>query len=307
MHIAGMRRSPYTCAPCHPMKRAAAPFPFPAPMATIVFSHANSFPLGTYRVLFEHLRARGFTVSGVERFGHDPRYPVSSNWPHLVQQLADFAAGQQQTSGEPVFLVGHSLGGFLSVMAAARHPELARGVLLIDSPLVGGWRASAVGVAKGAQILGALSPGRISRARRNAWASNEEALEHFRRKKIFARWDPEVLRDYVAHGLIDQEGKRVLAFQREVETQIYNTLPHNLDALLRRHPLRCPAAFIGGRASAEMRQVGMALTERITRGRTMMLDGSHLFPMEQPRATAAAIEATLLNLQHAAAHGKKDR
>jgi len=28
-----------------------------------------------------------------------------------------------------------------------------------------------------------------------------------------------------------------------------------------------------------------------------MLDGSHLFPMEKPLATAAAIEAALLNLQ----------
>ena len=28
----------------------------------------------------------------------------------------------------------------------------------------------------------------------------------------------------------------------------------------------------------------------------MMLDGSHLFPMEKPLATAAAIEAMLLNL-----------
>lgn len=269
-------------------------------MATIVFSHANSFPIGTYGVLFEQLRARGFTVSGVERFGHDPRYPVTNNWPHLVQQLADHAAQQQQRTGEQAFLVGHSLGGFLSVMAAARHPELARGVLLIDSPLVGGWRAGAVGVAKSAQVIESLSPARVSRARRNSWADNEEALEHFRRKKIFARWDPQVLQDYIQHGLQDQGGKRVLAFEREVETKIYNTLPHNLDGLLRRQPLRCPAAFIGGRSSVEMRQVGMALTERITRGRTMMLDGSHLFPMEQPTTTAAAIEAALLNLQTAA-------
>jgi hypothetical protein len=28
-----------------------------------------------------------------------------------------------------------------------------------------------------------------------------------------------------------------------------------------------------------------------------MVDGSHLFPMEKPLATAAAIEASLLNLQ----------
>ena len=267
-------------------------------MATIVFSHANSFPLGTYRVLFDLLRQRGFEVSAVERYGHDAHYPVTSNWPHLVQQLADFAEQQQRRTGEPAFLVGHSLGGFLSVMAAARYPQLARGVLLIDSPLIGGWRASALGVAKQAQVAGAVTPGRISRARRNSWASTEEALEHFRRKRVFAQWDPQVLQDYVTHGLQERDGQRVLVFDREVETRIYNTLPHNLGRILQAHPLQCPAAFIGGRDSAEMRQVGMAMTQRITQGRVMMLDGSHLFPMEQPQATAAAIEAALLNLQN---------
>lgn len=40
----------------------------------------------------------------------------------------------------------------------------------------------------------------------------------------------------------------------------------------------------------------MALTEKVTRGRITMVDGSHLFPMEKPLATAAAIEAALRNL-----------
>jgi len=266
------------------------------PMLPIVFSHANSFPAGTYRLLFKLLKARGFQVSAVERFGHDPQYPVSNNWPHLVQHLADFAAAQVERLGKPVFLVGHSLGGFLSVMAAARHPELVRGVLLIDSPLIGGWKANALGVAKRTQVVGSISPGKVSRQRRFSWASNDEALEHFRKKKAFARWHPEVLLDYITHGLQDQDGKRVLGFDRAVETAIYNTLPHNLGRLLGTHPLQCPAAFIGGRDSEEMKQVGMAMTLRITEGRTMMLDGSHLFPMEQPQATAAAIEASLLNL-----------
>ena len=97
--------------------------------------------------------------------------------------------------------------------------------------------------------------------------------------------------------MVDLDGQRVLAFDRAVETAIYNTLPHNLGRLLSKHPLQCPAAFIGGRDSDEMKQVGMSMTLRITEGRTMMLDGSHLFPMEQPLATAAAIEASLLNLQ----------
>ena len=40
----------------------------------------------------------------------------------------------------------------------------------------------------------------------------------------------------------------------------------------------------------------MALTEKVTKGRIMMLDGTHLFPMEKPLAAAAAVEAALLNL-----------
>ncbi|WOI43719.1 alpha/beta hydrolase [Acidovorax sp. BLS4] len=265
-------------------------------MLPIVFSHANSFPAGTYSVLFRHLKDRGFDVSALDRYGHAPEYPVTNNWPHLVQQLADFAQEQVQRVGGPVFFVGHSLGGFLSVMAAARNPELARGVLMIDSPLISGWRASALGMAKQTQLVGAVSPGKVSRARRNAWASPDEALEHFRKKKAFAQWDGEVLRDYIQHGLREHEGRHMLHFDRAVETAIYNTLPHNLSQLLRAHPLRCPAAFIGGRSSAEVRQVGMAMTLSITQGRVMVLDGSHLFPMEQPKTTAAAIEAALLNL-----------
>ncbi|GAA4422978.1 alpha/beta hydrolase [Acidovorax lacteus] len=273
-------------------------------MLPLVFSHANSFPAGTYRLLFGLLRARGFAVSAIDRFGHDPAYPVTNNWPHLVQQLADFAAERVREHGGPVFLAGHSLGGFLSVMTASRHPDLVRGVVMLDSPLIGGWRANALGVAKHTQVVGSISPGKVSRQRRYRWADNAEALEHFRRKKAFARWNPQVLQDYIDHGLRDEDGQRVLHFDRDVETAIYNTLPHNLARLLRAQPLRCPVAFIGGLQSDEMRQVGMGMTMRVTGGRTTMLDGSHLFPMEQPEATAAAMEAALLNLASAAASGR---
>jgi pimeloyl-ACP methyl ester carboxylesterase len=101
--------------------------------------------------------------------------------------------------------------------------------------------------------------------------------------------------DYATHGTLDSDGHRILSFDRHVETQFYNTVPDNLEQLLARHPVKCPVAFIGGLASVEMKQVGMATTEKITKGRIMMLDGSHLFPMEKPIATAAAIEAALRN------------
>ncbi len=267
-------------------------------MALIVFSHANSFPAGTYCVLHQSLRARGHTVKAVEQFGHDPKYPVTSNWPHLVQQLADFALLEVQKYGEPAYFVGHSLGGFLSLMAACRHPALCRGVVLLDSPILGGWRAKTLELVKRVQLLGSVGPGKVSQRRRNSWDNADAALAHFASKKIFARWQPQVLQDYIAHCTHEDEasGKRVLNFDRAVETAIYNTLPHNLDRLIKRHPAQCPVAFIGGNDSQEMKQVGMTMTHKLAKGRIQMLPGSHLFPMERPQETAAAIEAAIKSM-----------
>ena len=71
--------------------------------ARIIFSHGNSFPASTYRVIFESLRQRGFAVDAIEKFGHDPRYPVTNNWPHLVEQLADFARSLQNNTSHALF------------------------------------------------------------------------------------------------------------------------------------------------------------------------------------------------------------
>ena len=266
----------------------------------IVFTHANSFGAGTYGVLFKALKARGFAVRAIEQVGHNPRYPVTSNWPNLVQELVDFVQDEVDRTSAPVFLVGHSLGGFLSLMAASKAPNLAHAVLMLDAPIIGGWKATALGMVKRTQIVGSITPGAVSRKRRNQWADQAAALAHFQSKRAFAKWDPQVLADYIAHGTqdatVDGEARRVLSFNRDVETAIYNTLPHNLESLLKDQPVKCPVTFIGGLRSAEMKQVGMGLTQRVTKGRIMLLDGTHLFPMERPLVTAAAIETALLNM-----------
>ena len=265
-------------------------------MAHIIFSHGNSFPASTYTVMLDSLRTRGFGVSAIEKYGHDSAYPVSNNWPHLVQQLADFAQAHLDQTGEPAYLVGHSLGGLLSLMCAIKNPALAKGVLLLDSPVLGGWRATTVGLAKKTSLIGSISPGRVSQSRRMHWPDKAAALGHFASKKAFAKWHPEVLADYIQHGMHEENGQQVLSFDREVETAIYNTIPDKIERMLKRRPLKCPVAFIGGLNSREMRLGGVSNLPQITKGRLMMLDGSHLFPMEKPVAAAAAVEAALRNL-----------
>jgi pimeloyl-ACP methyl ester carboxylesterase len=261
----------------------------------IVFSHANGFPAGTYRLIFEAWRVAGYEVHAIEKLGHDPEYPVTSNWPHLRRQLADFV---ERKVGRPAFLVGHSLGGFLSLMTAIRFPQLARGVVLLDSPVIYGWKARALQFAKATGWNERVSPGQVSRKRRNRWSDPDEVLKHFVEKPAFARWHPDVLADYVKAGTeADEQGRR-LAFDRQVETDIYNTLPHHMGRLAHRYPPSCPVAFVGGTISKEVQQVGMAATQRVTQGRVSWIDGGHLFPFEKPDFAAAEVLRWLREFQH---------
>ena len=263
---------------------------------TLIFSHGNSFPGGTYAALFPAWEAAGYSVKAVDRYGHDPAHPVSSNWPQLREQLVAFI--RRQSAGGPVWLVGHSLGGVLSLMVACRQPELVRGLVLLDSPLVTGWRAHSLHMAKATGLVKRVSPGRVSQKRRHHWPSAEAALAHFAGKHAFARWAPGVLADYIRAGTVAAEGGGVaLAFDRDIETRIYNTLPHNLGSLLKTHPPRCPVGFVAGTQSVEIRQVGLAATKALVHKRLRWLEGTHLFPMEKPAETAAVVLELLAAMQ----------
>ncbi len=257
---------------------------------TIVFSHANSFPAGTYRVLFEAWRKAGHTVLAIDKYGHDAKYPVTNHWPRLREQLVHFTEAH---ATEPVYFVGHSLGGFLSLLAAARRPDLARGVVMLDSPVIGGLLTPTIQFAKVTGLGMQFSPGNISRRRRDHWPSREDAHQHFAQKAVFARWDPRVLEDYIACGIEEARPPMpsgvTLAFRRDVETAIYNTLAHDIPGFLRRHPLQHPLAFVGGTQSAEVKQVGMHATQRLAQGRVSWIEGTHLFPFERPDETSAEV------------------
>ena len=255
-------------------------------MKTIVFAHANGFPAATYEPIFDVWRREGWRVEAPARFSHDARYPVTSNWPRLRDQLTDFIVANELAGA---MLVGHSLGGLVSLMAACRRPDLVGGLVMLDSPIVTGWRAHSVHMAKRAGLIERVGPGAISRKRRHEWPSREAVHAHFSAKSSFARWDPRMLQAYVKAGFEDVEDKIVLAVRREVETRIYNTLPHHVPALLRKHPPRCAVGFIAGTRSAEMRQGGFAGSRKLAGDRWRWIEGSHLYPMERPDDTAMLV------------------
>jgi pimeloyl-ACP methyl ester carboxylesterase len=244
------------------------------------FSHGNSFPGGTYRQLLDGLRTE-YEVHAHDMYGHDPRFPVGDGWHGLVEELI----AQLQRYDQPAILVGHSLGGMLSMMAARERPELVRCVVMLDSPVVAGWRALLWRLAKlSGSLATKLSPARLSERRRNVWPDAEAAYHHFASKDIFAAWAPGVLADYIEHGLKPHPDGVELRFSRAVETEIYRSLPHHMGVGLGQ-PFPVPTGFVAGASSVELRQAGLGATRKLVGKNLEMIAGGHLFPMESPQLT----------------------
>jgi pimeloyl-ACP methyl ester carboxylesterase len=244
------------------------------------FSHANGFPAACYRKMFSFLE-RDFEIGTINTIGHDPRYPVTDSWPHLVDELIE----RVERYGEPVLGVGHSLGGYITALAALKRPALFRAIILLDSAILGRWQGAVFKMMKRFGLADLVTPAGATRGRRAEWASPDEAFAHFRNRRVFQNFDPECLRDYVTLGMVPSpEGVR-LAFDPAIEYRIYRTFPHGLAQEL--PGLRVPAGVICGLESAESRRTGLATTRRYFR--VACIAGGHLFPFEHPEAAAHAI------------------
>ena len=273
--------------------------PNPAALPILHFVHANSFPAATYQVFFKHLAAQ-YSVQALPMHAHDPQYPVRDGWHNLMQELIDDLGARYD---QPVILVGHSMGGMLSLMAASARPDLVRCVVLLDSPVVAGWRAVLLRLAKGAGLDRKFGPAQFSARRRNVWPDREAVHASYASKPLFAAWEPAVLADYISGGLAPHADGVTLRFTRETETAVYRSLPHHLGRLVRRLPV--PVGFIGGTDSAECRQAGLKATRQLVGANFKLLPGGHLFPMESPAAAAAAVHRMLGSLlNNAVSSGK---
>jgi pimeloyl-ACP methyl ester carboxylesterase len=180
----------------------------------------------------------------------------------------------------------------LHFLAAAEKPELYKAIILLDAPVISPLSSVGIKLLKKMNLMEKFSPARVTKFRRSAWQTKEEAFEHFKKKEKFADFDEDVLRDYVEHGTFETENKVKLFFAPRVEAEIYRTIPHNLPNL--RGKLKVPAFYIGGTRSREAKWARLGFMRKHFSFQFYFIEGTHLFPLEKPLETAEIIERIIL-------------
>lgn len=256
----------------------------------IYFAHANGFPSPCYRKFFSYLSPR-YDIRYVDKVGHDTEYPVTDNWDYLVQELI---SNIESAYTQPVFGLGHSLGGVLHYIAANKRPDLYHAVVMLDAPVLSHSKSMVVRMMKWFGIIDKITPAGRTKHRKNSWSDAQEAVNYLKERPLFANFDPDCLNDYVEHGMQHDVNGVHLAFNREIEYDIYRTLPHNLNSYRRRRVV--PMGLLYGNSTNVVRKHDRKYMQEHLHIQMMDTEGGHLFPFEHPEQAAKNAETLIKSL-----------
>ncbi|AHE67274.1 alpha/beta fold hydrolase [Legionella oakridgensis] len=244
------------------------------------FAHGNGFPSPCYRQMFHYLQPC-FDYCYIDRVGHTPEFPVTENWHYLVDEVT---ASIKRQASKPVIALGHSLGGVLSFRAAVAEPSLFKAVILLDSPIIGRFKSNLLRLSKTLGMIDHVTPAFRTRGRRQYWQTKEQAWSYLRSRTLFKDFTDACLEDYIDYGMQQDEQGYSLRFDRQVEYQIYRTIPHMLYEY--EGKLKIPAVLIYGSKSNIIDRMDLRYMQKHYNIKTYEIRGSHMFPMEHPEQTA---------------------
>lgn len=266
------------------------------PALHITFLHANGYPSGVYRQFFDAL-GKHATVHAPAVLETAPDAAACERWPMMLDQALDALTTPTPRPKQPLrhVLVGHSMGGYVALQAAARHMASIRDVVLIDSPIPTGWRANVLTFAQLTGLAYKSGPAPIAARRRNAWPSRDAAREFFAGKAFVQRWAEGVLDDFIEHAIVESVDGVTLKVPRDTERDIYAHIAHRAarKALRQLQRSGVNVSFIAGERSEETRLAGFDANARLFAPRFARLTTGHLVPMEAPQACADAVFGAL--------------
>ncbi len=117
-------------------------WPAPAERATLLVSHGLGEHGGRYAGVAEDLAEHGITSYAIDHRGHGRSGGARGHVAHFGQFVRDFesfraAIAKEHSTGKPIFLLGHSMGGLIAIRHLQTHPEAPYAGAVLSAPLVG--------------------------------------------------------------------------------------------------------------------------------------------------------------------------
>ncbi len=248
----------------------------------LFFAHANGIPGPCYRILFDYLPA--FEVDSIPIMGQASPHPAS--WQELADEIISHL---KRYHNQPVHGIGHSFGGVAVFFAARKRPDLFSSIIVLDPPLFSWKRRWLAAPFQWAGMAHKVVPPAIKALRRREWfPSREEARDYFSAKRFFQAFHPQAFEDYLHYGLTEADSGVTLTIPRKKEAQYFAVFP----ARIGKTTLLVPAHYVVPNQKTVVPATHIPeLKQKFSAWQWHEVNGTHMFPLEFPKETAALIRS----------------
>lgn len=249
----------------------------------LLILHATGFHGRAYQAVANHLHAH-FHVHAADLRGHgDSRVTdssVSKDETYAWAGMTDDAlAAIDAMGGQPLHVVGHSMGGAVSIMIERRRPGL----------VMHGWAYEPIIFPPDYMSAGENGLAESARRRREVFESRDAAFERYGSRPPLSVFDPAALRDYVDFGFHDQDdGTVILACRGEVEAAVFEASFH--DTFDHLGSIAAAFTIAGSGDGGPPALIAPQVADRLPNGRfEEFADLTHFGPFEDPGRIARSI------------------
>ena len=253
-----------------------------------VFLHGNGFAAGVYlpmlRLLAPHMDLLMFDIPG---HGKSDATNPFVGWNATSELLFEAVQRSGLIKQQPVYGLGHSLGGAFSLLAAHAHPGTYHSLVLLDPILFPRKLLAFMWVVSKFGLTSRVHPHVASTLRRRRqWPDKEAAFSYFHGRKIYRDWTDEAVQSYVDYAIEDdREGGVTLCCAPEMESRYFSSLPKGMWSALEN--VESETRIVMGESSYPF----SLKAAQTAQGKNKMISchqvsGSHCFMQEYPQQAA---------------------
>jgi len=260
------------------------------------FLHGNGFCGLTLAPLAEELSQGNEPLMFTDLPGHggSDRADVAMqpDWNRMADRVADSIAARID---RPVTGIGHSMGGVVTLLAAARYPDLFTRIVLLDPVLFSREVIFYQRLMRKTGLWQRTSLVRSVSRRRAEWPSVDALRTDLSTKSLYRNWTLGALEAFSHYGSeTTDSGAVTLACDPRWEASIFGSYPRGLWQAVR--TVSMPVDIIVATRSYPF--IRPAVRRAVARNKQIVqhiFDGGHCFPMELPEAAAVQINDILVD------------